>query len=130
MPQADRNKIRIQDASVGIDGRTVTPTSFSYSFDTPQSTEQAIGARIHGQESDTQVTFEMDFKVTQEDLDLLTDLLGRETSFDATGRLPRGDGTFKDLLFPNCKLSTRRGSLAVDSTVSITGTCEKMRVLS
>jgi hypothetical protein len=130
MPLADRNKIRVQDASVGIDGRTVAPTMFSYSFDTPQSTEQAIGTRIHGQDGETSITFEMEFKVTQEDLDFHADLLGRETGFDATGRIPRGDGTFKDLLFPNCKLSSRRGSIAIDSTISISGTCEKMRVLS
>lgn len=129
MPLADRNAITINDARVAIDGRTFSPDSLGYSFSTPQATTQAIGARIKSEDGDTRASFEIEHKITVEDIDLLYDLLGRETSFEITGRIPRGDGTYKDFVLPNCKFSERGKNLQVGSTVRFSGECEKMRVL-
>lgn len=129
MPNLQRNAIDIKDARIAVDGRTITPSSVQYTYETPQSSVQAIGALIQKQDGQTRASFSFEHEVTQEDIDLLLELVGRETPFEITGRIPRGDNTFSDIIIPNCKLGSRGLNIQVGSTTSFSGECQKMRVL-
>lgn len=129
MPLTSRNQIDIKDAKIAFDGRTMTADTLTYTYDTPHSTKQAIGATIKMPDGETRASFAFEHTVTKEDIDFLMDLMSRETTFEITGRMDRGDGTSKDFVLPNCKLSSRSMTLAVGSTMSFSGECDKHRNL-
>jgi len=130
MSATDRTGIRLQDATINVNGRTVYPTSFSFEKSRNRAVQDVIGAQVVTKSGNGGKTWSMDAILTEEDYKTLNALSNNEGSFEVSGRIPTGNGGFTNILLTGCQLDSDSQSFQGDgnSTITLGGTYKERKI--